>query len=378
MAMQLALLSGELRPASDERCPVCSAQLTRGECATCGVMWRGGGDQQRMERCQVCWHEYSEVELLGRQRNYDRDFIGPRPPATEDETEWLLLPCGHRYCTPCFVKSVEMFGRGEGIKRTFSRRYMAAMQCGQCKYAIDEEIVRANVPPPVYDAWLRASLRSALAALGTSLRHCPRPGCEFAVIVEEVLDEEYDPLFPTGTVCAQPVTCAAASCAGAKFCASCGGEWTGHENKTCSEIEAAKMTPEERSSRSWKTTNARPCPRCGAATEKNGGCSHVTCSRCGGEWCWACNQAYTSSVHLCRNVRPRIDASARAELRAELREEQVGRRRALLQALATAEDDEARRRQLRELALPGGTYFNFVTDVPEAPPQMARLPTGTY
>ncbi|KAE8374798.1 hypothetical protein BDV26DRAFT_283978 [Aspergillus bertholletiae] len=33
---------------------------------------------------------------------------------------------------------------------------------------------------------------------------------------------------------------------------------------------------------------ARPCPGCNVATERSGGCKHMTCVLCQQEWCWDC------------------------------------------------------------------------------------------
>jgi len=41
--------------------------------------------------------------------------------------------------------------------------------------------------------------------------------------------------------------------------------------------------------------NIRPCPGCGADTERNGGCSHMTCAQCQVEWCWNCNEHLTEN-----------------------------------------------------------------------------------
>merc|ERR1719247_3816918 len=49
---------------------------------------------------------------------------------------------------------------------------------------------------------------------------------------------------------------------------------------------------QEVESSAWVSEHTKPCPRCSAATEKNGGCNHITCRKCSHEWCWLCNATY--------------------------------------------------------------------------------------
>lgn len=43
----------------------------------------------------------------------------------------------------------------------------------------------------------------------------------------------------------------------------------------------------------WKTWHTKPCPNCKVDVEKNGGCSHMTCSQCKHEFCWNCQAKYS-------------------------------------------------------------------------------------
>lgn len=51
----------------------------------------------------------------------------------------------------------------------------------------------------------------------------------------------------------------------------------------------------------WLKSNTKDCPQCGKATEKNGGCNHISCT-CGAHWCWMCNKNFNTSTvynHAC-------------------------------------------------------------------------------
>ena len=43
-----------------------------------------------------------------------------------------------------------------------------------------------------------------------------------------------------------------------------------------------------------KSYNAKYCPKCKINTLKFDGCNHITCKKCGYEWCWVCFGRYKS------------------------------------------------------------------------------------
>ncbi len=65
-----------------------------------------------------------------------------------------------------------------------------------------------------------------------------------------------------------------------------------HEGLSCAEYQAIKHeAPEDREFFKYlKQKGARRCPRdgCGAVIEKDGGCNHMTCLKCGAHICWVC------------------------------------------------------------------------------------------
>ncbi len=50
----------------------------------------------------------------------------------------------------------------------------------------------------------------------------------------------------------------------------------------------------------WAVKNlngVKNCPGCKARTEKNDGCNHMRCERCGSEWCWICANKIVGTEH---------------------------------------------------------------------------------
>ena len=39
----------------------------------------------------------------------------------------------------------------------------------------------------------------------------------------------------------------------------------------------------------------KKCPKCNIIIEKNDGCNHITCTKCGYQWCWLCNGQYNEN-----------------------------------------------------------------------------------
>ena len=60
--------------------------------------------------------------------------------------------------------------------------------------------------------------------------------------------------------------------------------------------EAIRERDETQATEAWLCEKAKRCPKdhggCGALTQRDGGCSHITCRVCRFEWCWLCNGKY--------------------------------------------------------------------------------------
>ena len=61
-----------------------------------------------------------------------------------------------------------------------------------------------------------------------------------------------------------------------------------HDNLEC------KKELDEKMEEFAKKKFIKKCPNCGCWTEKIDGCNHITCIECTYQWCWLCNNKYTS------------------------------------------------------------------------------------
>ena len=45
---------------------------------------------------------------------------------------------------------------------------------------------------------------------------------------------------------------------------------------------------------------SKPCPGCGRAIQKNGGCPSMVCSQCGVNFCWNCLECFRDRGGYCK------------------------------------------------------------------------------
>jgi len=185
---------------------------------------------------------------------------------------YIVDICSHKFCRDCLQQYLQVkIGEGTGgVKR---------IRCPSpsCPTELTPDEIKQLVSSEDYAKYERFNLEAVLETI-PDLRWCPKPNCKNAMIG--------DPRRPM-MVCTNP------SCK-FTFCFNCKEEW--HADATCEQYQQWKVENNEAEARyqDWVKRNAKPCPKCKAQIEKNGGCNHMTCQKCTHQFCWLCMTDYVA------------------------------------------------------------------------------------
>mmetsp|Transcript_2614 Transcript_2614/g.3451 ORF Transcript_2614/g.3451 Transcript_2614/m.3451 type:complete len:257 (+) Transcript_2614:153-923(+) len=193
-----------------------------------------------------------------------------------------LKKCSHVICKDCLAQYLEM----EILNGKFLEGELKCANVG-CDTLIDDEIIFDSISADVLEKLFRWRKREDLSKV-----QCPKSDC-LSYFYADSRKEEL-----RCTVC-QHI-----------FCTKCFK--TAHGKESCT-----KAANDEKLFSKWveeknkdpKAVQVQRC-FCGSVIEKNGGCPHMTCSKCKAEFCWFCHKKW-SPAHVC--FRKRI-ATARQQI----------------------------------------------------------------
>ena len=143
---------------------------------------------------------------------------------------------------------------------------------------------------------------------------CPRPAEAAAVdsILRDKDDEElharftellalaYDPKTVACPICA---TISRKGCfSNSMTCSGCDLVYcfehgTAHAGRSCRAFTKQQNAEAAMNAAFLRSERVHSCPACRSPIEKNGGCMHMTCSRCRYEFCWMCRLPYNQWHH---------------------------------------------------------------------------------
>ncbi|CAH0753870.1 unnamed protein product [Bemisia tabaci] len=195
----------------------------------------------------------------------------------------LVFSCsvGHVTCLECF--NLYCVSRLRERQFTMDETHGYTLPCpAGCEDSLIKEIHHFHLlNDEHYAMYQRFGMEEYVLKNGGVL--CPQPGCGAGILVE-----------PDCT----RITCAGGC--GYVFCRNCLQGYHIGECETVEEIEKTgtssyAVNPECVSQARWDEASkvaikvtTKPCPKCRTATERDGGCMHMLCTRCAFQWCWVC------------------------------------------------------------------------------------------
>jgi len=123
--------------------------------------------------------------------------------------------------------------------------------------------------PSAYAGYQSALMRFALKRV-KNFRTCPNADCSASLVLDINCNVE-------------KVSCMQCSWS---FCPHCND--SPHVGMTCEEMRRQRHAERWGETKDYMENETKQCPFCLAWIEKNGGCNHMTCHHCRGEFCWLC------------------------------------------------------------------------------------------
>eukprot|EP00823_Brevimastigomonas_motovehiculus_P006365 TRINITY_DN526_c0_g1_i1.p1 TRINITY_DN526_c0_g1~~TRINITY_DN526_c0_g1_i1.p1 ORF type:complete len:597 (-),score=160.21 TRINITY_DN526_c0_g1_i1:166-1956(-) len=190
------------------------------------------------------------------------------------------LNCGHFFCDGCWTGYLNsqltsgrscIFATCMGIKCLLKHNHRAGCTCSEL---VPESIVRKYVKDSSllakYERWLLDSFVEGTK----SIKWCPNPQCKRAVEYKSGGSKEIE-----------------CRC-GTHWCFSC--TETAHSPCPCDLAKKwQKREKSEDATEIWLNARTKECPQCKVRIEKNRACNHMTCSKCGHQFCWLCKEPWS-------------------------------------------------------------------------------------
>merc|ERR1719228_2287667 len=137
-----------------------------------------------------------------------------------------------------------------------------------CRSFLDKKKVKAAMPN-AFAEYKTAMMRFSLKRV-ENYRTCPNADCAAGIVLDACCT-------------AEQVTCTACD---TSFCPQCND--VPHEGMTCEELQRKRHAERWGEAKDYMKNETKQCPYCLVWIEKNGGCDHMTCHHCRGEFCWLC------------------------------------------------------------------------------------------
>ena len=168
--------------------------------------------------------------------------------------------CGHSFCKNCWYDSLSVKIKENKLPSIKCLKY-------ECNEKLSDEFIIniLNTDFNLIKKYKRYKLELEIMN-SPNKKLCPYPNCD-SYLEQKDLSSKYIPCKNKHIYCF--------------YCLE-----KPHGNSPCNESLSNSMVEYA------KSNFVKKCPQCSIITEKNNGCNHITCTKCGYQWCWLCNEQY--------------------------------------------------------------------------------------
>lgn len=223
-------------------------------------------------------------------------------------TEVYSLSCDHKFCLNCYYEYARENIHNGRIIRCID------VECNLSIPHADLEMLlqSRNGKHDLKDFTLEMTKNHLLAAAAKvyieshklKWKWCPAPDCTnlTELVSRKVPKTEIGNGEDVDILNVPIVTCPESH----EFCYDC--QYENHLPCPCWIVKLwVKKCQDDSETANWIQANTQGCPKCGSLIEKNGGCNHMTCSKCRYEFCWICLVSWKehgASYYKCNRFDP--------------------------------------------------------------------------
>ena len=202
----------------------------------------------------------------------------------DDNSSFIALSCNCKACVDCLSQWITL--KISENHYTVDSKISCIMM--NCKKDLCIEGIYQRMPLSTQQKMDEALLQVYFSK-EKDIRKCPNSNCTYAGIIN------------TKSSCTSPLQCDL-----------CGTQWRDKQHYTTFEnlqdwFRNRSKPQAEDLSETWIKQRSKKCPSCKVNIEKNGGCDHMTCKKCGHQFCWICKWRFprhNPMVHLYRQYLP--------------------------------------------------------------------------
>lgn len=208
---------------------------------------------------------------------------------TYPRTEVYSLTCNHEYCVRCYYQYIDSnVYKGDLITciDTSCSNTIPHRDLDEINWIIENKSDSIKTSDLLMNNRLLIASAKNYIETKWNYQWCPGLDCnDFIELIDGDLEEGEKPK----NIDKVPIVkCPSHH----QFCFNC--KFENHLPCPCWIVKIwIKKCEDDSETANWIDANTHSCPNCQSSIEKNGGCNHMTCSKCHHQFCWICLDSWT-------------------------------------------------------------------------------------